>query len=161
MERLAREMVASLHALGSREWTEERAQAARDVLGSLPTGGVGHPWVRWARRVLEPPAPAWALRSAGGGPRLHLLYELEGFDLDLSLNESRDLVGQILGRDPDQPAFAGGRACLQGASTPPIEAPIEDDGVFFFQNAPGGAGVLILTAAFGEVVVDDLELPQP
>lgn len=91
----------------------------------------------------------------------HALFEVEGYDLDLSVSEAGTLLGQILPREDRLASFEGGTALLQGPDGSLSISPIELDGEFSFARVPRGALGLVLTGLDLEIVVRDVELPRP
>lgn len=103
------------------------------------------------------PAPALGMRSAGDDTR-HLLYSVEGRDIDLRISPSGSswaLVGQVLG--PDDSGVA--ELAPAGGETP-HHAALDDLGEFRIDGLARGRYVLTLRLTGDEILLPALEVGQ-
>lgn len=160
LERSARQLVELFAERPLGAWSEERRQRAL----SLSQGSGARAWLSGVKtlvaRLVTPPAePALAMRGADEDAYFRL-YELEGYDLDLSRSEGGVLMGQILPREEGASAFSAGDAMLQVADRTPEVSEIGEDGLFRFNLPASGSARLILNGDGVEVVIGDLDLPE-
>lgn len=146
--------------------TRAQRQTALAAFDKRPGARKSSPWRRLVARlsdVLETGDDELspALRASVGARRsFQALYEVEGYDLDLTLAEDGALYGQVVGRDDDEPTpFEGGMALLQDGSGNVRSVPVEEDGEFCFPDAPSGTVGLALDGRGIQLLVEGVDLP--
>ncbi|MFT5290957.1 MAG: hypothetical protein ACI8QS_003256 [Planctomycetota bacterium] len=92
------------------------------------------------------------------GGQYNALFDAGAFDVDLHLAEDGALLGQVVSTHEDEEFPGGGVALLQTRAGDLRTSPIEEDGEFFFTQAPRETVDLILNMTRLEIVVRDVDL---
>lgn len=144
------------------------AALQRRAIGLWPQGGALEAAGQALRRILAvlsfdswaAPAPALAMRSAGGTSR-HLLFTAQGRDVDLRISPGRagyTLSGQILGPDG---AGAAVELCDEPAGVPSARALLDDLGEFRLDGIGRGTYRLTLRVGGDQIELPPLEVGEP
>jgi hypothetical protein len=118
-------------------------------------------WRRlWATLVPPERLQAIALRDGEAArPRFQALYSAAGFDVDLLLDDSGALLGQVLAYDERTDPTAG-TALLIGRDGSARSTAIGVDGSFVFEGRPGGSVDLVIDLADTQLLLQGVELPE-
>ena len=115
-----------------------------------------------ARLVPIDVEPGYSLREGPGQRSFQVLYEVEGFDIDLMRAESGELLGQVLA-PAGAASFEGGRALLQVLAGPEagvtLLADVHAGGTFRFEPVRGTRLCLVLEGDGLDIRIEGIELP--
>ncbi|MEM1451461.1 MAG: hypothetical protein AAF957_08125 [Planctomycetota bacterium] len=100
-------------------------ERARRIARPGPADALREAWKTLVARTAFPPSAA-AVRGAGETP---LLFEADGYDVDVALTSDGGLVGQVLSTG-DDPALSGGTCTVVAPGHDPLLAAIDEDGSF-------------------------------